>query len=58
MKESQILEALCLILWNNNFIFQGKFYQLIGTAMETKVAPVYATLTLGYLDFRIIPLHY
>ena len=49
-----ILEALCLILRNNNFNFQGKFYrQLRGTAMGTKVAPVYATLTLGYLELSL-----
>lgn len=46
-----ILEALRLILENNNFFFNGNFYrQLRGTAMGTKVAPVYATLTLGYLE--------
>ena len=49
-----ILEALCLILRNNNFNFQGKFYrQLRGTAMGTKVAPVYATLTLGFLELSL-----
>ena len=49
-----ILEALCLILRNNNFNFQGKFYrQLRGTAMGTKVAAVYATLTLGYLELSL-----
>ena len=46
-----ILEGLTLILENNNFCFNGKFYkQIKGTAMGTKVAPVYATLTLGYLE--------
>ena len=46
-----ILEGLTLILENNNFCFNGKYYkQIKGTAMGTKVAPVYATLTLGYLE--------
>ena len=46
-----ILDGLRLILENNNFFFNGKFFkQLKGTAMGTKVAPVYATLTLGYLE--------
>ena len=46
-----ILEGLALVLENNNFFFNGNFYhQILGTAMGTKVAPVYATLTLGYLE--------
>ena len=46
-----ILEGLKLILENNIFYFNGRFFrQLRGTAMGTKVAPVYATLTLGYLE--------
>ena len=46
-----IIDALCIILKNNNFYFNGKHYrQLKGTAMGTKVAPVYATLCLSYLE--------
>ncbi|MEW8548114.1 MAG: hypothetical protein AB2693_31815, partial [Candidatus Thiodiazotropha sp.] len=46
-----ILEAIKLILENNNFYFNGKYYQQIkGTAMGTKCAPTYATLVLGYLE--------
>ena len=46
-----ILQALELILKNNSFQFNGMFFrQKKGTAMGTKVAPVYATLTLGYLE--------
>ena len=36
---------------NNNFYFNNKFYrQLKSTAVGLKVAPVYATLSLGYLE--------
>lgn len=46
-----ILEASSLVLKNNTFSFNGKHYlQLKGTAMVTKMAPTYATLTLGYLE--------
>lgn len=46
-----ILEASSLVLKNNTFSFNGKYYlQLKGTAMGTKMAPTYATLTLGYLE--------
>ncbi|XP_060557357.1 uncharacterized protein LOC132717809 [Ruditapes philippinarum] len=46
-----ILKSLQLILKNNAFYFDGKYYiQNKGTAMGTKVAPTYATLVLGYLE--------
>ena len=48
---SFILEAIKLILENNTFCFNDNFYkQIKGTAMGTKFAPVYATLTIGYLE--------
>ena len=41
-----ILQALDTILKNNIFQFNGKFYkQRKGTAMGTKCAPYFATLT-------------
>ena len=49
-----ILRALKFILENNSFHFNGNYYrQVKGTAMLTKVAPVYATLTLGYLEQKL-----
>ena len=44
-----ILDGIKLILENNIFCFNDTFYrQEKGTAMGTKFAPVYATLTIGY----------
>lgn len=49
-----ILEASSLVLKNNTFSFNGKHYlQLKRTAMGTKMAPTYATLTLGYLEEKM-----
>ncbi|XP_062612861.1 uncharacterized protein LOC134274600 [Saccostrea cucullata] len=46
-----ILEASDIVLKNNTFAFDDKHYeQRKGTAMGTKMAPTYATLTLGYLE--------
>lgn len=46
-----ILEGLSIILENNNFSFNGSYYnQTKGTAMGTKVAPTYAALVLGFLE--------
>jgi hypothetical protein len=46
-----ILEAIELILTNNTFQFNSQNYlQMLGTAMGTKFAPSYASLTLGYLE--------
>ena len=40
-----IIELLELVLTNNHFEFNGKYYhQLSGTAMGTKLAPSYANL--------------
>ena len=51
---SFITKGILLILKNNTFQFNGKHYQQVnGTAMGTKVAPVYATLTLGYLEEKL-----
>ena len=42
------------ILENNTFSFNSNFYQQTkGTAMGTKFAPVYATLTIGYLEVKL-----
>ena len=42
------------ILENNTFQFNDRnFKQIKGTAMGTKVAPTYATLTLGYLENKL-----
>ena len=44
---SYIIELLELVLTNNHFEFNGKYYhQLSGTAMGTKLAPSYANLLM------------
>ena len=49
-----ILEGIKLILENNYFCFNNEFYlQVKGTAMGTKVAPIYATLVLSYLEEQL-----
>ena len=49
-----ILKAIKSILENNAFSFNSNFYrQTIGTAMGTKFAPVYATLTIVYLELKL-----
>ena len=49
--EEFILEAIELMLKNNNFLFNGEMYtQLIGTAMGHVFAPQYACLVIGYLE--------
>ena len=49
-----ILEAIKLILENNTFCFNNDFYkQIKGTAMGTKFAPVYATLSIGHLEVKL-----
>ena len=46
-----IIESLEFILENNNFIFNGIYYnQIEGTAMGTKVAPPYACLVIAFLE--------
>ena len=46
-----LTEATDLVLKNNIFMFNDRyFHQVKGTAMGTKMAPTYATLTLGYLE--------
>lgn len=48
-----VLEALELILTNNVFYFDGEYYiQENGTAMGTKAAPNYATLSVGYFEHK------
>ena len=50
-----ILTCLEIVLKNNIFCFNNLFYkQVKGTAMGTKCAPYYATLTLGYLEKVVI----
>ena len=49
-----ILDGIKFILENNIFCFNDIFYrQEKGTAMGTKFAPVYATLTIGYLEEKL-----
>ena len=49
-----IMEGIKTILENNNFMFDGCFYnQIRGTAMGTKFAPTYATLVLAYLEEKL-----
>ena len=49
-----ILASIRIILENNIFQFNGSFYrQRRGTAMGTKMAPIYATLTLGFLERKL-----
>ena len=51
--KSFILEALKLVLKNNNFVFNKEFFhQIAGTAMGTIVPPTYATLVMGYLKLQ------
>ena len=46
-----ILDGIKLILENNIFKFNSTYYkQLKGCAMGTKFAPIYATLTLAFLE--------
>ena len=50
-----IIESLKIVLDKNIFNFNGRFYkQIHGTAMGTKCAPYYATLTLAYIEKVII----
>ena len=49
-----IMEGIKTIIENNNFMFDGCFYnQIRGTAMGTKFAPTYATLVLAYLEEKL-----
>ncbi|MEW8547697.1 MAG: reverse transcriptase domain-containing protein, partial [Candidatus Thiodiazotropha sp.] len=49
-----VIESLRFILENNTFQFNDEFFrQKKGTAMGTKVAPTYATLTIGYLEQKL-----
>ena len=49
-----ILQSIDIILNNKTFQFDDKNYiQTLGTAMGTKMAPVYATLTLGFLEEQL-----
>ena len=49
-----ILDGIKLILENNSFCFNDKYYlQVKGTAMGTKFAPAYATLVLAYLEEKM-----
>ena len=48
-----ILKALKLVLKNNDFVFNEKFFhQITGTTMGTIVAPTYSTLVMGYLEIQ------
>lgn len=46
-----ILECTRFILEHNVFLFNDAYFlQILGTAMGTKMAPTYATLTIAYLE--------
>ena len=46
-----IKEGIKFIFENNTFFFNNKYYkQRQGTPMGTKMAPVYSTLVLAYLE--------
>lgn len=50
-----ILESLQIILEHNFFTFLGDIYlQTYGVAMGTSVAPTYANLVLGYIEFLFV----
>ena len=50
-----LLELLKLVLYKNNFDFNGKHYlQIGGTAMGTKLAPSYANLFMGQLEKKLL----
>ena len=45
------MESIEIMLNNNSFQFNNiNYIQNLGTAMGTKMAPTYATLTLAYLE--------
>ena len=49
-----MIEAIDLIFNNITFQFDNQHYiQTLGTALGTKMAPNYATLTLGYLEISL-----
>ena len=49
--EKFVTDSIEIILTNNSFQFDNRNYlQLLGTAMGTKMAPTYATLTLAFLE--------
>ena len=49
-----ILESMEYILKNNTFKFNNIFFrQIRGTAMGTKVAPTFSTLTIAYLEDKL-----
>ena len=50
LTDAFIIESLKFFL-ENNFVFDGGYYQQIDrTAMGKKVAPVFACLTIAYLE--------
>lgn len=55
LSKNFVLESIKIILENNFFKFGEDIYlQNKGTAMGTKCAPVYATLTIGYLEENVL----
>jgi hypothetical protein len=48
------LEAISIVLKENTFEFDDINYkQIQGTAMGTKMAPTYATLTMGFIETQL-----
>ena len=51
LNKNFIIEGIEIILNNNSFQFNNiNYIQTLGTAMGTKMAPTYFTLTLAYLE--------
>ncbi len=49
------MKLLKAVLHLNNFPFQGEHYlQVGGTVMDTKVAPSYTNLLMGYLENKLL----
>jgi hypothetical protein len=49
-----ILEAISIVLKENTFQFDDINYkQIQGTEMGTKMAPTYATLTMGFIETQL-----
>lgn len=50
-----LITLLTLVLTCNVLVFNGKYYlQLIGTAMGTRVAPTFACLFMGCIEFMML----
>ena len=49
-----IIDAINLVLESSNFTFNSEYYTLTdGTVMGTKLSPIYANLTMGFLEVQL-----